>query len=362
MKRITCFTSNLTGGGAENQLTILSNLLAEKGYDVTIVTYNNIPDHYVLDKRIKRILLNVDGKNNIIKQLIISKFFFTHKTDCIISYRSVPNFILLLPLFITRKPKIIVSERNTTIVPSFREIINYNILYNRADHVVPNSHTQAKYLKGLNKKWKDRITTITNYTDVEEYSVKPVPKSTEVIKIGVFARLFPQKNYERFCFMLSKLKTFSDRQFCVYWYGDKKEGEFIKGSIHIHQLIEEYHIADVFKVKEAVSNVADYMNQFHAMCLPSLYEGFSNSISEYICCGKAVLCSDVSDNHIMVHDGVNGFLFAPTDVNSMCDAFCKFFQLTQNQIIEMGVNSRQIAETLFDKDNFINSYVRLIED
>ena len=203
MKRITCFTSNLTGGGAEHQLTILSNLLAEKGYDVTIVTYNNIPDHYVLDKRIKRILLNVDGKNNIIKQLIISKFFFTHKTDCIISYRSVPNFILLLPLFITRKPKIIVSERNTTIVPSFREIINYNILYNRADHVVPNSHTQAKYLKGLNKKWKDRITTITNYTDVEEYSVKPVPKSTEVIKIGVFARLFPQKNYERFCFMLS---------------------------------------------------------------------------------------------------------------------------------------------------------------
>lgn len=75
MKRITCFTSNLTGGGAEHQLTILSNLLAEKGYDVTIVTYNNIPDHYVLDKRIKRILLNVDGKNNIIKQLIISKFF-----------------------------------------------------------------------------------------------------------------------------------------------------------------------------------------------------------------------------------------------------------------------------------------------
>lgn len=48
MKRITCFTSNLTGGGAEHQLTILSNLLAEKGYDVTIVTYNNIPDHYVL--------------------------------------------------------------------------------------------------------------------------------------------------------------------------------------------------------------------------------------------------------------------------------------------------------------------------
>ena len=140
--------------------------------------------------------LNVDGKSNIVKQLIIAKFFLTHKADCIISYRSVPNFILLLPLYFTKTPKIIVSERNTTIVPNFREKINYNILYKRANHIVPNSHTQAKYLLSLNKVWKDRITTITNYTDIDKFSIKSIPDSTDIIKIGVFARIFPQKNYD----------------------------------------------------------------------------------------------------------------------------------------------------------------------
>ena len=84
MKKITCFTSNLSGGGAEHQLVQLSNFLAEVGYEITIVTYNNIPDHYVLDNRIKRVQLNVDGKPNFLKQWIISRYFWGLKTDCIV--------------------------------------------------------------------------------------------------------------------------------------------------------------------------------------------------------------------------------------------------------------------------------------
>ena len=46
MKRITCFTESLGGGGAEHQMVILAGFLAEDGYDVTLVTYASIPDHY----------------------------------------------------------------------------------------------------------------------------------------------------------------------------------------------------------------------------------------------------------------------------------------------------------------------------
>lgn len=361
MKKITCFTSNLSGGGAEHQLVQLSNFLAEVGYEITIVTYNNIPDHYVLDNRIKRVQLNVDGKPNFLKQWIISRYFWGLKTDCIISFRADPNFILLIPMFFTRKPKIIVSERNTTITPTKREAINYNYLYNRASYIVPNSYTQEFFLRSLKKKWADRIVTITNYTDINEYTPKGTPSDYETLMIGVFSRIFPQKNYARFCEMLSRLKQQTKRKFKVIWYGDKKEGEFAKGSMHIHRLIEQYDITDVIEVKTAVTNVASLMGQFHVMCLPSLYEGFSNAISEYICCGKLVLCSDVSDNHVMVHEGKNGFLFDPNRVDSMCDAFLRLFSLSAEQIVEMGKQSRIIAEDLFDKKKFINSYINLIE-
>jgi glycosyltransferase involved in cell wall biosynthesis len=95
--------------------------------------------------------------------------------------------------------------------------------------------------------------------------------------------------------------------------------------------------------------------------LPSLFEGFSNSIAEGICCGKPMLVSDVSDNRIMVHDHENGFLFDPNDVDSIVDAFIRFFSLDTSEMTMMGHKSREIAESLFDKEAFIESYINLIE-
>ena len=63
----------------------------------------------------------------------------------------------------------------------------------------------------------------------------------------------------------------------------------------------------------------------------------------------------------MVEDGVNGFLFDPTSIDSMVSCFKKFFSKSRESIIKMGMHSRMKAEKLFDKDNFINAYIKLIE-
>ena len=63
----------------------------------------------------------------------------------------------------------------------------------------------------------------------------------------------------------------------------------------------------------------------------------------------------------MVHSGENGYLFDPMDISSMCRAFLNFFELNDVQMKDMGNKSRYIAETLFDKNRFVNSYIRLIE-
>lgn len=360
MKHITCFTANLGAGGAEHQMVILSNLLAKRGYKVTIVTYNDIADDYELENGIERVRLFVHG-GSLKREWAIAKYFLRIKTDCVISFRSTPNFILLLPMMLRKSPKVICSERNTTIVPNIREKWNYNLLYRRAAYVVPNSYTQAKYLQSLRKSWAKRIVPIINYTEVDKFVPGNGPKSNDTLMIGVIARVFPQKNYVRFCQMLALLKSKTDKPFKVLWYGDRQDGEHAKGSTHIRQLIIDLNIDDVIEVKPAVLDVVGTMKQFHVMCLPSLYEGFSNSLSEYICCGKPVLCSDVSDNSLMVHDGENGFLFDPTDIESMCSAFLKMLATGEESLQNMGLRSRQIAETLFDKNAFIDKYIKLIE-
>lgn len=74
-----------------------------------------------------------------------------------------------------------------------------------------------------------------------------------------------------------------------------------------------------------------------------------------------MLVSDVSDNSRMVKDGINGFLFNPLDESSMVEAFIKFFTLKFEDRKKMSEESRKIAETLFDKARFIDSYISLIE-
>ena len=102
-------------------------------------------------------------------------------------------------------------------------------------------------------------------------------------------------------------------------------------------------------------------NYCDVMCLPSLFEGFSNSLSESICCGKPVLASNISDNPIIVRDGVNGFLFNPTDVDDMANSIKKMLDLSDDERIEMGNRSRSHALSLFNLEKFTNDYVEIIE-
>ena len=106
MKKIICFIESLTGGGAEHQLVILAELLYKKGYDVTVVTMADIPDHYKLNENIQRIKLGV-GKSYIGKWIAVLWYFLRVKADCIISYRQKCNIRVLPALHLPLKNDII---------------------------------------------------------------------------------------------------------------------------------------------------------------------------------------------------------------------------------------------------------------
>ena len=121
-------------------------------------------------------------------------------------------------------------------------------------------------------------------------------------------------------------------------------------------------IGSVLKLNDHIKNVKDVIPLYDALCVPSLHEGWSNSISEGICCGRPMLVGDVSDNKRMVHCNKNGFLFNPTDIQSMYNAFTAFLNLCYSERVKMGECSRKYALQLFCEENFVKSYIKLIED
>lgn len=363
MKKIHCFIASLAGGGAEHQIAVLSELLYEKGYDVTLVTYNDIPDHYDLPSAIKRVRLNVKG-NRFLKQIRIMKYLINIKTDCLISFREQMNFIALWAMMFRPFINVIAGERNFTIGEPTRYLWwNMKLLYRRANYIVPNNYSQENYLIEHAPHLKSKIHTIINYTDLHSFCALPLPPFNEVTYIGVFARFYPQKNYRRFACAVKKLKELNSVKFKIVWFGTfyEKDGSEKIGYKEMREIVKDLDISDVLELRNSVKNVHKEMACFHALCLPSLYEGFSNSIAEGICSGRPMLVSNVSDNSIMVKDGVNGFLFDPKSEEDITMSLLKFIQLPYDKMKDMGNQSRRIAEELFDKENFVDSYIKLIE-
>ena len=212
--------------------------------------------------------------------------------------------------------------------------------------------------------WQQKVITITNYTDLNIY-ISPTDSriNNAMLSIAIFSRPVPQKNCLAFAEVVRILKKRIGNKMVFSWFGNMNPvGELnIEYLDELRNRIKEYDIGDMLILHDHVQNVPQVMSLYDAVCLPSLKEGFSNTISEAICLGKPLLVSDVSDNKVMVHNGENGYLFNPTDISDMVDKITTFYYLTTEQKEEMGRKSRKIAETLFQKDKFINSYVRLIE-
>lgn len=361
--KITCFIASLGGGGAEHQMAILADMLFEKGHEVTLVTYNNIPDHYTVSPSVKRVRLNVVG-SKIQKQFSIMKYLLIADMDALISFREQMNFIALWPMLFRPMVRVIVGERNFTIGKPTKYLrFNMAFLYRRAQWIVPNNFSQENFIASHAPHLKKKLKTIINYTDLNKYTPVDCPADDSVRKIGVFARFYPQKNYERFAMAIATLKERGYIPFKVTWYGNTidKDGNESEGYLKMCSLVSQYDIANYIELKPAVKDVHAEFHLFHALCLPSLFEGFSNSIAEGICSGKLMLVSDVSDNGVMVKENYNGFLFDPNDIESICGAMTKFLNADISTIKAMGANSRKMAENLFDKERFITDYMNLLD-
>lgn len=363
MKQIVFLSASLTSGGAEHQMTILMDFLVRKGYKVTLASFGDDPDHYTVNENVRRVHL-APGKSTRRKVLAVEWFLLREKMDVLFAFSQRMSVLSLFVMLLRPKVKVISGERNYTIgrATKFEKILLKTGIYRRSNYIVPNSYSQGRFLSSLKPYLKKRIHVITNYTDLNKYVPSKAPHN-DILKIGIFCRFEKQKNFVKFVEAMALLKQRIDTRISIEWYGNHRfenpsqVAYFNEGVA----LLEKYELQDMIQIHDPTNKVSELIPKFDALCLPSLFEGFSNSISEYICCGRPVICSDVSDNSVMVHDGENGYLFDPEDVESIVKAFQQFISLGAEEREAMGLKSREIAESLFDKERFVAEYMNLIE-
>lgn len=358
MKKVLCLIDSLGTGGAERQMMGLTQLLKEKGYKVDLATYipHNYHDVLSLKYGLTSISLNPKpsrfGKFNAVKKLIKE-----NKYNVVIAYKNGPTIITSILKLLGGKYKLIVSERNTTQVITKREKIKF-FTYRFADYIVPNSYSQQRFIERHYKSLLNKTKTITNYTDTDWFH--PIKRDEKKpLQILTVARVGSQKNVLKYIEAIMRIKE-EGLNVRFLWYGNVqiKEVDYQKQCM---EMVSKYNLGETMTFYPGTQRIYDIYNQSDIFCLPSIYEGYPNVVCEAMSSGMPILCGDVCDNATIIEDGVNGYLFDPTNVNDMVKKIKKMISLKSEERKMMGNSSRKIALKKFSRETFVNKYIELIE-
>ncbi len=355
--KIILFTDSLGSGGAQRQLVGLAILLKNRMYDVKVCTYHNIGFY-------KDIL----DKNNVENEIIINKsyldrifsvrrYIIKEKPDWVIAYQESPSVIVCLNKLLGCKYKLLVSERSTTQHIGIKEKIRF-FLYRLSDVIVPNSYSQEKFLVEHYPWMKDKITTITNFVDLDKFSYHQKKSGAKPL-IVVAASVWTPKNTLG---LIDAVRILSEKKylFKIEWYGIVKGHEQYLDNCN--KLINRHNLQNYIKLLPKTNNIHEKYKSCDYFCLPSFYEGTPNVICEAISTGRPVICSNVCDNSIYVKENYNGFLFDPTNPEDIANKLEQALLLSTKDYYTMCRNSRTLAEELLSESNFVNKYIELLDN
>ena len=356
--RILCLIDSLGSGGAQRQIVGLTYFLKQNGYCVDLAFYHepNFYSEWLNNKGIESIKCPL-RKSRIGKVMLIRSLIKKNEYDTVIAYLGGPAIICCILKLLRLRFKLIVSERNVTQIMSLSERIKFEI-YRWADVVIANSYTQTELIKTSFSFLNNKTHCITNFVDLDFFS--PVKQSQirgDKMVILVVGRINQQKNILNFLKALSIVKR-KNLNLKIRWFGDYDSAN--DGVDYFNRVMELRDYLGLTGIIEFFSATTDIVNEYRncdVFCLPSFFEGFPNVICEAMSCGKAILCSRVCDNPMIVEDGINGVLFDPCSPNDIAYSIERVYRMSSVEREAMGKKSRCYAELKFSPTVFVDKYI-----
>ena len=107
----------------------------------------------------------------------------------------------------------------------------------------------------------------------------------------------------------------------------------------------------------AVDDIRDIMGNANVVVLPSYREGTPKSLLEAMAMEKPIITTDVPGCRETVKNGYNGYLCKEKSAEDLADKLKKIYALPEDELLEMGRNSRKYAIEKFDEQIVLNKYI-----
>ena len=179
----------------------------------------------------------------------------------------------------------------------------------------------------LNVDWRlsrKRIHICNNGYEPQEFNVcgrkRPRELADASVVIGTVALLRPEKNLGMLVESFARVYRIDNKARLLIVGGGPEKPKLVRQA-------GELGVTDACVFQDTVSEPAEWMRAIDIFVLPSLSEGFSNSLLEAMACGCCPVASRVGGTPELVNDGERGILFEPGNLNELSEAL---LYLTQN--------------------------------
>ena len=366
--KIVFFTENMSKGGAQRVISVLSNYFCENGNDIRIVltdrrddiayALNNkirvvfadewIINNSTLRKMIRKNLFRIKSRIWISKSDIFEeKLFFQYAADDFVEYlrkepadRVIgflvkPNIILGLGANRIRS-RIIVAERNYPDRPTFEDHFKQlrNKCYSKADYCVFQTKEQAEMFPDSVRK---KAVVIMNPIKDD------LPEPHHGVRKKIIVNYCGYKEHKNISLLIDAFsivhKNHPEYSLEVYGYGEQKD--------ILQRIIDEIGLTESVKLLPFEKNIHEKVKDYAMFVMSSDYEGMPNALIEAMGIGLPVVSTDCLGGgaKAVIENGVNGLLLPIRDADALSNAMNSIIEYP-DKTEEMRKNALSIKQNL----------------
>ena len=332
--------------------TELIKKFQDEGYHVSVVTFDDAYSKQILDLGVDFYCVDDNNRGlNPLKILTLKNRYYKIikrvKPDVVFTFMMKPN---IYGVIAAKKAGV---KRIYSMVEGLGDVFIYDTLkwklirlfvtngYKKSFKAVDkvfflNEEDKGEFIKRklIQESKCERINGIG--VNLSKYEYKPLKHANKFLMV---ARMIKAKGILEYCKAARIVKT---------KYNDVTFGYLGEESTVKLADIQEYIDDGSIVYYGVTDDVRPFLEDCSVFVLPSYYrEGLPMSIMEAESVGRAIITTDNVGCRDTVENGKNGFLVPTKNVDELVEKI-EFFVLNPQKTIEMGENSRILAEQKFD--------------
>lgn len=345
--KVLFIIGSLECGGAQRVSVTLCNRLAQRGWDVTLATFDDgsVPPFFPLAPGVRHVTLGLQRRStsavrsvldNLRRVLRLRRFISGERPDRIVSFIDGTNVLALLAAWRTGIP-VVVSER--TDPAQHRIPVPWRILrrltYPWASAIVVQTRSAAAYFP---ESWQARIAVVPNPVPAASPAAAPSEALPGVPRLIVaLGRLEPPKGFDLLVRAFSRIAPeHPGWKLTIHGEGTERSS--------LERQIDASGAAGRVSLPGSEADAAGVLRRAGLFVLSSRYEGFPNALCEAMACGLPVISFDCPSGPAeIIRDGVDGLLVPAGDVDRLASTISQLIA-DPTRMRELGRRAIEISD------------------